>query len=153
MDWASPILRKPHDFAAEAMNRHMAALADGYREGDGEAIEGAVHRLVGLGPGLTPAGDGALIGWLAGTALLPAEARRDAVCRAIRARLGRTTDISRARLEEYAAQGHFPAGSMGPKIEAIRRYLIATPQGRTIINDPPNLGRALAGETGTRIHR
>jgi carbamate kinase len=62
-------------------------------------------------------------------------------------------EISLAELEDYAAQGHFPAGSMGPKVEAIRRYLTATPNGRAIITDPPNLGRALAGETGTRIHR
>jgi carbamate kinase len=62
-------------------------------------------------------------------------------------------EISLAELEDYAAQGHFPAGSMGPKIEAIRRFLTATPNGRAIITDPPNLGRALAGETGTRIHR
>jgi carbamate kinase len=62
-------------------------------------------------------------------------------------------EISLAELEDYAAQGHFPAGSMGPKIEAIRRYLTATPNARAIITDPPNLGRALAGETGTRIHR
>jgi carbamate kinase len=62
-------------------------------------------------------------------------------------------EISLAELEAYAAQGHFPPGSMGPKIEAIRRYLTATPSGLAIITDPPNLGRALAGETGTRIHR
>ncbi|HXV07541.1 MAG TPA: carbamate kinase [Burkholderiales bacterium] len=62
-------------------------------------------------------------------------------------------DISLADLQRYAAEGHFPAGSMGPKIEAIRRYLTAAPQGRAIITDPPNLGRALAGATGTRVHR
>jgi carbamate kinase len=60
--------------------------------------------------------------------------------------------ISLAQLEDYAREGHFPAGSMGPKIEAIRRYLSACPQGRALITDPPNLGRALAGETGTHIH-
>ena len=37
---------------------------------------------------------------------------------------------------------------MGPKIEAIRRYLSACPHGRAIITDPPNLGRALAGADG-----
>jgi carbamate kinase len=61
-------------------------------------------------------------------------------------------EASMAQMDEYAAEGHFPAGSMGPKIEAIRRYLRGCPQGRAIITDPPNLGRALAGQTGTRVH-
>ncbi len=61
-------------------------------------------------------------------------------------------EVSLAELEGYARQGHFPPGSMGPKIEAIRRYLSSCPHGRAIITDPPNLGRALKGETGTHIH-
>jgi carbamate kinase len=61
-------------------------------------------------------------------------------------------EISLGQLEAYAREGHFPAGSMGPKIEAIRRYLSACPQGRALITDPPNLRRALAGETGTHIY-
>ncbi len=46
--------------------------------------------------------------------------------------------------------GQFPAGSMGPKIIAILEFLDAG-GGAGVITNPANLGRALAGETGTRI--
>jgi carbamate kinase len=61
-------------------------------------------------------------------------------------------EVSLAELEGYARQGQFPPGSMGPKVEAVLRYLHRCPHGRAIITDPPNLGRALNGETGTHIH-
>ena len=86
-----------------AVRSRLALLADAYRAGDAAAIAQAVHTLIGLGPGLTPAGDDALIGWLAGTALLPVEPRRDALCAAIRRCLPRTTDVSRAHLEDALA--------------------------------------------------
>ncbi len=41
--------------------------------------------------------------------------------------------------------------SMGPKIEAVISILKAHPEGQALINDPPNIARALDGETGTRI--
>jgi hypothetical protein len=72
-----------------------------------DEIDGAVRALIGLGPGLTPAGDDALIGWLAGTALLPSHRARgwlaqEARC-AIAQYLPRTTDVSRAHLEDALA--------------------------------------------------
>jgi carbamate kinase len=48
-------------------------------------------------------------------------------------------------------QGQFPAGSMGPKIEAIISFLEAGGDRRAIITNPPNLGRALSGATGTHV--
>jgi carbamate kinase len=39
---------------------------------------------------------------------------------------------------------------MGPKIEAALQYLERGGK-EALITDPPNLSRALAGETGTRI--
>ena len=53
--------------------------------------------------------------------------------------------------KRYSAEGHFPSGSMGPKIEAIVEFLEANPQGKALITDPWNIGRALDGETGTWI--
>jgi carbamate kinase len=52
--------------------------------------------------------------------------------------------------EGYLEEGHFPAGSMGPKIRAAIDYIR---QGGTevIITDISALGRALKGGTGTRI--
>ncbi|HDN80267.1 MAG TPA: carbamate kinase [Chloroflexi bacterium] len=61
--------------------------------------------------------------------------------------------LDKMTLEEakrYYEEGHFPPGSMGPKIKAIIQYL---EQGgkEAIITNPENLTRALKGETGTRI--
>lgn len=57
--------------------------------------------------------------------------------------------VSEAR--RYHAEGHFPPGNMGPKIEAIIQFLEANPQGEALITDPWNIERALDGETGTWI--
>ncbi|MDF1513547.1 MAG: carbamate kinase [Anaerolineae bacterium] len=50
----------------------------------------------------------------------------------------------------YLAQGHFAAGSMGPKIKAALSFL---EHGGTevLITNLDNIARALTGETGTRI--
>ncbi len=61
--------------------------------------------------------------------------------------------LDRMTLDEarqYHADGHFPPGSMGPKIQAAIDFVEAT-GGESLITDPPNLTRALAGETGTRV--
>jgi carbamate kinase len=51
----------------------------------------------------------------------------------------------------YLAEGtHFAKGSMAPKIDAIIRFLENGGK-EAIITDPPNIMRALNGETGTRI--
>jgi carbamate kinase len=59
--------------------------------------------------------------------------------------------LTLAEAEGYLGEGiHFKAGSMGPKIEAAIDYLRAGGK-RVIITDPPNLTRAVAGETGTHL--
>ncbi len=55
-----------------------------------------------------------------------------------------------AEAKKYLEQGHFPPGSMGPKIEAITSYLEHGGK-EALITNPENLERALQGETGTRI--
>jgi len=67
-------------------------------------------------------------------------------------------DLDRMTISEarrYMAEGHFAPGSMKPKIEACLRYLekSSKPGAYALITNPPNLGRALRGETGTRIMR
>jgi carbamate kinase len=55
-----------------------------------------------------------------------------------------------AEARQYMAEGHFAPGSMLPKIEAAVDFVqMGGPM--ALITDPPNLARALAGETGTRI--
>ena len=58
--------------------------------------------------------------------------------------------ITLAEARKYLAEGQFPKGSMGPKIEAIISFLEGGGT-RALITNPPNLGRALTGATGTHI--
>lgn len=63
----------------------------------------------------------------------------------------RTLDqMTLTEAQQYMTEGHFAPGSMLPKIEAAVDFLKnGGPQ--AVITDPPNLARALRGETGTRI--
>ena len=58
--------------------------------------------------------------------------------------------VSDAR--RYYAEDHFDKGSMGPKIQALVDYIEAGGK-EGLITNPENIGRALAGETGTLIVR
>jgi carbamate kinase len=51
---------------------------------------------------------------------------------------------------KYQEEGHFPAGSMGPKIDAACRF-IEGGGSRTLITEPFKLREALEGQTGTWI--
>jgi len=62
-------------------------------------------------------------------------------------RIARMT-VTAAR--ELSAGGHFPPGSMGPKIEAAANYVAATGHA-ALITDMEHLSAALAGDEGTRI--
>jgi carbamate kinase len=56
--------------------------------------------------------------------------------------------LTLAEAKQFLAEGHFHQGSMGPKIEAMVSYLeLGGRQG--LITNPENIGRALAGDTGT----
>ncbi len=61
--------------------------------------------------------------------------------------------LDRINLEQarrYQAEGHFAKGSMGPKIEAIIAFLERGGK-QALITNPENIGKALAGTTGTWI--
>jgi carbamate kinase len=63
-------------------------------------------------------------------------------------------DLSRMTLAEaryYYDEGHFPKGSMGPKILAAIEFVQANPKNRCIITDVDNLIPALEGKEGTVI--
>jgi carbamate kinase len=55
-----------------------------------------------------------------------------------------------AEARQYIQEGHFAKGSMLPKIQAIIQFLEAGGK-QALITDPPNIERALRGETGTWI--
>ncbi|RBY75500.1 DUF2877 domain-containing protein [Geodermatophilus sp. TF02-6] len=105
----------------------LAALRGAVRRADLDAALRTAARLVGLGPGLTPAGDDVMAGTMAGLVLLghPAAERFAAGVYALAA--GRTTELSRALLRhaaagrvsgEYAAVLHGLVGErpLGPAI-------------------------------------
>ncbi len=68
----------------------------------------------------------------------------------------RLAHLSVAEAKRHLAAGQFPAGSMGPKIEAAVRFVEgavsgAVPGRAAIITNPENIARALRGESGTHI--
>lgn len=58
--------------------------------------------------------------------------------------------VTASALRALIREGHFPDGSMGPKVEAAARF--ASRQGRrAIITNPSSLADALAGDAGTEV--
>ena len=55
-----------------------------------------------------------------------------------------------AEAKRYSADGQFDKGSMGPKVAALIDFVEGGGK-LGLITDPPNLPRALRGETGTRV--
>ena len=60
--------------------------------------------------------------------------------------------VSTRELRYYQNEGHFPPGSMGPKIEAVLEFLEAE-DSLAIITDAESLEAAIRGEAGTLIRR
>ena len=60
------------------------------------------------------------------------------------------SQMNLAEAEAYIDEGHFAPGSMLPKIQAIVKFIKETGK-KALITDPPNMKRALKGETGTWI--
>jgi len=53
-------------------------------------------------------------------------------------------------IEALAAQGHFPPGSMGPKIEAVIHFLKHGGR-RALITNPESLPQGIEGRAGTHV--
>lgn len=61
------------------------------------------------------------------------------------------SSMTLAEAKQHLAEGiHFASGSMAPKIEAVVSFLENGGK-KALITDPPNIARALRGETGTFI--
>jgi carbamate kinase len=56
-------------------------------------------------------------------------------------------DLTIAQVQQHMADGQFPAGSMGPKLEAALRFLAAGGD-RVVITSAPLLARVAVGEVG-----
>jgi carbamate kinase len=53
-------------------------------------------------------------------------------------------------MKKYVQQGQFPAGSMGPKVDAVMQFTQATGN-RGVICQLKDIEKAIAGEAGTEI--
>jgi carbamate kinase len=53
-------------------------------------------------------------------------------------------------MEKYVSEGQFPAGSMGPKVEAVMQFTKATGN-RSVICHLEDIEKAIAGKAGTEI--
>ncbi|MCW2741229.1 MAG: hypothetical protein JWR45_1651 [Blastococcus sp.] len=80
----------------------LAALRGAVRRADLEAALRTATRLIGLGPGLTPAGDDVMAGTIAGLVLLGHPAAERFAAGVYSLAVGRTTELSRALLRHAA---------------------------------------------------
>ena len=58
--------------------------------------------------------------------------------------------VTLEEIERMYADGHFPPGSMGPKVDAVMRFLRQGGR-RGLITDPASLPRAIEGRAGTHF--
>ena len=98
-------------FLTRAVDRQGVRLAHAAVALQADNAAGAVHRLIGRGPGLTPSGDDLIVGFLAGlwSTVGGHPARRrflHSLCTAVAAAAAATGDISRAYLA-HARRGRF----------------------------------------------
>ena len=120
----------------------LAALRGAVRRADLEAALRTATRLIGLGPGLTPAGDDVMAGTVAGLVLLghpAAERFATGVCSLA---AGRTTELSAALLR------HAAAGRVSAEYAAVLRGLVGerplAPAVDQLLATGATSGRALA---------
>ncbi|MDI6772438.1 MAG: carbamate kinase [bacterium] len=60
--------------------------------------------------------------------------------------------VSLEEMKGYVREGHFPAGSMGPKVEALVGFVESTGN-RAVICHLDDIDKAVAGQSGTEIAR
>jgi hypothetical protein len=127
----------------------LAALRGAVRRADLDAALRTATRLIGLGPGLTPAGDDVMAGTIAGLVLLghPSAERFAAGVYALAA--GRTTELSRALLR------HAACGQVSGEYAAVLHGLVGerplAPAVAALLNTGSTSGRAMALGLSTAI--
>ena len=127
----------------------LAALRGAVRRADLDAALRTATRLIGLGPGLTPAGDDVMAGTIAGLVLLghPSADRFAAGVYALAA--GRTTELSRALLR-HAACGRV-SGEFAAVLHALVGERPLMPTVAALLATGSTSGRALALGLSTAI--
>src|SRR5262249_51641327 len=85
----------------------LPRLMNATRSRDGNAALVVLSELIGLGPGLTPAGDDFIVGWLAGLALSARASAQiaflEAICRGVENLAHTTTFVSPQHLRDGCA--------------------------------------------------
>jgi len=104
--------------AIARMQSGVGAIIRGMRDEGRESLRWGVSRLIGLGPGLTPAGDDVLLGMLARLWLDAAQPAVTELGQCTLDAAAMTTRISRAWLQ-YAVRGQFDA-----RWHALRKALL-----------------------------
>ncbi len=84
----------------------LERLVQGLQSAAEEVVRQGVNILIGLGPGLTPAGDDVLLGAIAALQAQNADAERELLFPQVARMLTHTTELSALWLE-HALQGHF----------------------------------------------
>lgn len=127
----------------------LAALRGAVRRADLDAALRTAARLIGLGPGLTPAGDDVVAGTIAGLVLLghPSADRFAAGVHALAA--GRTTELSRALLR-HAACGRV-SGEFAAVLHALVGERPLVPAVAALLATGSTSGRAMALGLSTAI--
>jgi hypothetical protein len=127
----------------------LAALRGAVRRADLDAALRTATRLIGLGPGLTPAGDDVMAGTIAGLVLLghPSADRFAAGVYALAA--GRTTELSRALLR-HAACGRV-SGEFAAVLHALVGERPLMPAVDALLSTGATSGRAMALGLSTAI--
>src|SRR6478752_1372364 len=120
----------------------LAALRGAVRRADLDAALRTAARLVGLGPGLTPAGDDVMAGTMAGLVLLGHPAAERFAAAVYSLAVGRTTELSRALLR------HAAAGRVSGEFAAVLHGLVGErplqPAVTTLLATRSTSGRAMA---------
>ncbi|MGY1836820.1 DUF2877 domain-containing protein [Blastococcus sp. SYSU DS0510] len=120
----------------------LAALRGAVRRADLEAALRTATRLIGLGPGLTPAGDDVVAGTIAGLVLLGHPSAQRFAAGVVSLAGGRTTELSRALLR------HAAAGQVSGEYAAVLRGLVGerplAPAIARLLSTGATSGRAMA---------
>ena len=120
----------------------LAALRGAVRRADLEAALRTATRLIGLGPGLTPAGDDVMAGTIAGLVLLGHPAAERFAVGVCSLAAGRTTELSAALLR------HAAAGRVSAEYATVLRGLVGErplmPAVDRLLATGATSGRALA---------
>jgi carbamate kinase len=148
---ASPV---PHEIVEHRMIRaavedDIIVIAVG---GGGVPVVRRADRLYGVEAVVDKDRASALLARLVNADLFIISTDIEKVCLNYRQPGQRTLDrVAATDAKRYMAEGHFPPGSMGPKIESVIQFLESGGV-HAIITSPENLGRAVDGDTGTHFY-